>query len=194
MKMKVDMTAIEVKEGRKRFLRLLAADKKVKSVSAMANAIYNSYNYNWFSVSNKGINVYPASDGYVDGRLLRELVSNYEVIMKYARKFEFDNTFEIDAGQSSKLKAIIWVMENWNSSWSKSPYSNSFYDSKNISWSHKPEGSLRVSDHWNFNTYDEMGEGILDGRHCTTKNKNFKSRWAGFETIRNNTALKRVRS
>ncbi|HEM3698663.1 TPA: hypothetical protein U1C85_001740 [Streptococcus suis] len=176
--MKVDMTVTEIKEGRKRFLRLLAADKKVKQVAAMASAIYNSYSYNWFSVSSKGVNVYPASNGYVDGRLLRMLIANHEVVMKYARKFNWDNKFEVSAGETSKLKAIIWVMENWNSNWSKSPYSDSFYDSKKISWSHKPEGSIRVSDHWNFNTYDEMGEGILDGRHCPTKNKNFKSRWA----------------
>jgi hypothetical protein len=33
---------------------------------------------------------------------------------------------------------------------SKSPYSNSYYNSTGISWSGKPEGSLRISDHWNF--------------------------------------------
>lgn len=33
---------------------------------------------------------------------------------------------------------------------SKSPFSNSFYSSKDISWNHKPDGSYRISDHWNF--------------------------------------------
>ncbi len=33
---------------------------------------------------------------------------------------------------------------------SKSPYSNSFYNSKEITWDYKPDRSLRVSDHWNF--------------------------------------------
>ena len=44
----------------------------------------------------------------------------------------------------------------------KSPWSQSFYDTKDISWGHKPEGSVRVSDHWNFETPD--GE-----LHCKTK-------------------------
>lgn len=39
----------------------------------------------------------------------------------------------------------------------KSPYSNSFYNSEHIDWGYKPEGSLRLSDHWNF------GEDI---KHC----------------------------
>lgn len=33
---------------------------------------------------------------------------------------------------------------------SKSPYSNSFYNANGISWDSKPEGSLRLADHWNF--------------------------------------------
>lgn len=32
----------------------------------------------------------------------------------------------------------------------KSPYSQTYYDTDDISWEHKPEGSLRISDHWNF--------------------------------------------
>lgn len=43
----------------------------------------------------------------------------------------------------------------------KSPYSESFYSSDQIDWSFKPEGSYRVSDHWNFNR--------KNGRiHCVT--------------------------
>ncbi|WP_156009772.1 hypothetical protein [Streptococcus ruminantium] len=175
--MKVDMTITEVKKGRKVCSKLIKADQKIKKVSPIAKAVCSSYN-NWFVVSKSGIDVYPSKEGYIDGKLLRELEKNYEIIMKYARKFDCKNQFEIDANQSSKLRAIVWVMENWTSNWSSSPYSDSFYDSKNINWHHKPEGSLRVSDHWNFNTYDELGEGITDGRHCPTKNKNFKSRWA----------------
>lgn len=33
---------------------------------------------------------------------------------------------------------------------SKSPYSNSYYNATDITWDHKPDRSLRVSDHWNF--------------------------------------------
>ncbi|GAA0076570.1 hypothetical protein UT300005_09480 [Clostridium sp. CTA-5] len=32
----------------------------------------------------------------------------------------------------------------------KSPYSLSYYNVPGVSWDHKPEGSLRISDHWNF--------------------------------------------
>lgn len=32
----------------------------------------------------------------------------------------------------------------------KSPYGNSFYNTKGKTWEHTPEGSLRVADHWNF--------------------------------------------
>ena len=56
----------------------------------------------------------------------------------------------------------------------KSPYSNSFYNSHNISWGYKPINSLRVSDHWNFGAnkehcktdieiYDELALGKFDG-------------------------------
>ncbi len=32
----------------------------------------------------------------------------------------------------------------------KSPYSLSYYNVPGVSWDYKPEGSLRISDHWNF--------------------------------------------
>ena len=32
----------------------------------------------------------------------------------------------------------------------KSPYSSSYYNVQGITWDYKPEGSLRISDHWNF--------------------------------------------
>lgn len=48
----------------------------------------------------------------------------------------------------------------------KSPYSFSFYNSKNITWDYKPEGSIRVSDHWNF---------ISKGKkHCILKDREEK--------------------
>ena len=45
----------------------------------------------------------------------------------------------------------------------KSPYSNSFYNSLEIGWSSKPDGSYRVSDHWNFVSQDK--------KHCETTTK-----------------------
>ncbi|WP_052356687.1 hypothetical protein [Faecalimicrobium dakarense] len=37
----------------------------------------------------------------------------------------------------------------------KSPYSDTYYNTSDISWTHKPEGSLRISDHWNFKSRGE---------------------------------------
>lgn len=52
------------------------------------------------------------------------------------------------------------MMKNWYVI-TKSPYSESFYSSDQISWSFKPKGSYRVSDHWNF----KRRNGRL---HCVT--------------------------
>ncbi|MCR8656380.1 hypothetical protein [Paenibacillus endoradicis] len=41
----------------------------------------------------------------------------------------------------------------------KSPYSKSFYN-KEVDWGYKPEGVIRISDHWNFLSHDEI--------HCAT--------------------------
>lgn len=43
---------------------------------------------------------------------------------------------------------------------SKSPYSDSFYNASGITWSHKPDRSIRVADHWNFSNGGEI--------HCVT--------------------------
>lgn len=45
----------------------------------------------------------------------------------------------------------------------KSPYSLSFYNVPNITWEHKPEGSLRISDHWNFISHGK--------KHCVLENR-----------------------
>lgn len=55
---------------------------------------------------------------------------------------------------------IIQKMESWEVI-IKSPYSNTFYDSKEIDWNYKPDGSFRVSDHWNF---EARGK-----KHCLTE-------------------------
>jgi hypothetical protein len=57
--------------------------------------------------------------------------------------------------------SIIEHMKGWDIIY-KSPYSKSFYSSSDISWTNKPDGSFRVSDHWNFTT--NRSERI----HCKT--------------------------
>lgn len=59
---------------------------------------------------------------------------------------------------------IIEMMKEWSIIY-KSPYSKSFYSSDDISWTHKPDGSFRVSDHWNFRS--NRDEKI----HCKTDKK-----------------------
>lgn len=48
-------------------------------------------------------------------------------------------------------------LEQWGIQ-NRSPYSNSWYDTNGIDWDYKPEGSLRLSDHWGWETEGE--------RHC----------------------------
>lgn len=71
----------------------------------------------------------------------------------------------------SELRAWIYIMQNWTEDWSKSPYSQSYYSSSNIDWNYKPEGSLRVSDHWNFT--DMYGV-----THCKTTDGKLCQGWA----------------
>jgi hypothetical protein len=52
-------------------------------------------------------------------------------------------------------------MKDWSVIY-KSPFSNSFYSSMDVDWSHKPDKSYRVSNHWNFKT--NRGNNI----HCQT--------------------------
>jgi len=48
-------------------------------------------------------------------------------------------------------KDIIDIIKDWGIIW-KSPYSDTLYNTKDVSWGIKPDKSLRVSDHWNFQT------------------------------------------
>lgn len=59
-------------------------------------------------------------------------------------------------------KEIEDMMMDWEVRY-KSPYSDTFYNSTDIGWGHKPDGSLRVSDHWNFYTRGKY--------HCQTLQK-----------------------
>ena len=63
------------------------------------------------------------------------------------------------------------VAELADENWSVSPYGDSWYSSKDIDWHYKPEGSLRVSDHWNFT--DRYGI-----THCETTGGQLSQGWA----------------
>lgn len=143
-------------------------DQGVKQYSSIARLLHNSSSDNLFVVSVNEIKVLPSKNGEISTRMLQKIVENHELLIKFIDLFEWDGNFTIYSNQESKLDAFIWVMKNWSDDWSASPFSDSFYSSKNIGWGHKPEGSLRVSDHWNFNTRDERENGISTGQHCRT--------------------------
>lgn len=84
---------------------------------------------------------------------LNKLFKNEEDKKSYAEIKKIINNNEIP----EKVKDEILKFKTINSS----PYSNSFYNSDNINWGSKPEGSIRISDHWNF----ESGGSI----HCKLK-------------------------
>lgn len=65
-----------------------------------------------------------------------------------------------------ELVKLIEIAEKENLVISCSPYSFSFYAHKTneeITWGYKPQNSYRLSDHWNFESNDEI--------HCITKDK-----------------------
>jgi hypothetical protein len=51
----------------------------------------------------------------------------------------------------------------------KSPWSDSFYNAA-VGWGHKPDGSYRISDHWNFKTRGKI--------HCQTTKPIDDNVWA----------------
>lgn len=93
-------------------------------------------------------------------------------MMKYLKKF---STYYINESKgSSKVfpinnlgkflpktiddRIILWIGDNWGNFYKKSPYGHSYYN-KNKSWDITLDGTLRLSDHWNF--YDKKGK-----KHC----------------------------
>lgn len=153
-------------DGRK--LVLKDEDQGIKQYSSLAKLSFNNTDESSFIVSAEEIKVLPTKNGEINASMLQKIAENYKLLLKFIELFEWDGTLEIYSGQDSKLNAFIWIVKNWTDEWSTSPFSYSFYSSKEIGWNHKPEGSLRVADHWNFNTREEREQGILNGQHCRT--------------------------
>lgn len=96
----------------------------------------------------------------------KQLVAEHEDVLNDIAKKQ-----QVILNQNEITNWQVWVLNNYKiGKWSKSPYSNSFYNANNISWGYKPEGSLRISDHWNFESMVE--------KHCVTDNPNFTEGWA----------------
>ncbi|HEN0239740.1 TPA: hypothetical protein U3R06_001047 [Streptococcus agalactiae] len=156
--MKVSTEKTIVKKNWESYLMMIEATEQLKEVSELAEA-----RKSWergFLVTQTEILVYVDESGEVDEQLLKLIDKNHELIAKYANIVNFDEKVKIT--EESQIKAIIYIVENITEEWSQSPYSESFYSAKNIDWGYKPEGSLRVSDHWDFGS---------DGEHCPTVEK-----------------------
>ncbi len=66
--------------------------------------------------------------------------------------------------ESFKITLTAWPVSK------KSPYSNSYYDTKKKRFGYAPTGSHRISDHWNFE---------YDGKlHCCTDRPVAENHWA----------------
>lgn len=63
---------------------------------------------------------------------------------------------------------ILNLLNSWEDI-SFSPYSHSCYNSKNIDWDYKPENSLRLSDHWNFESNGEIHCKLYNNEEYTKK-------------------------
>lgn len=83
---------------------------------------------------------------------------------EFLKKFERDDVecysyyYRTDRIYSKEFYNILFDMfKDWDVV-NVSPYSASTYNSYNISWGYKPEGSLRIADHWNFESHGD--------KHC----------------------------
>lgn len=80
-------------------------------------------------------------------------------ISKIAKE-ETDKVLKMNIWEFSDMPdALIEEIKTWKII-SKSPYSHSYYNDACKSWNYTTEGSLRVSDHWNFVSWGET--------HCPT--------------------------
>ena len=123
------------------------------------------------TVKNGEINVLNIDGNKASQDMIDYVSDNVKKIEFINNQFENMNLFFVENnGLESRNNAFKYLVDNVTADWSKSPYSNSFYNSTDIDWNSKPENSLRVSDHWNFQTGDEM--------HCVTDDPTFKKGWA----------------
>lgn len=109
--------------------------------------------------------------GYIDSigytKINEELKTKIETVgvkdfFKFVSKFGTAYAMPIPAIIIKKVLEYEMV--------SRSPYSDSYYDSKDIDWGYKPIGSLRISDHWNFVSQNEI--------HCKLTNvKRYTRGW-----------------
>lgn len=121
-------------------------DKKEFTINANDLAFIDVNNLDGIEHLTIEKNIYDENENFLYTEDL-EIFLNYDGIAKYL---------------GIPKNVVIEIFKN--KCFEKSPYSNSFYNSKEIGWNSKPEGSLRISDHWNFNSLGDV--------HCKLKNYN----------------------
>lgn len=87
---------------------------------------------------------------------LKELTNRY--FEKFSKDSEICYKYYLQTKKEFTKEFYDVVFEeigNWEEI-SISPYSTSAYNSKNISWGYKPENSLRLADHWNFESQSQI--------------------------------------
>jgi|GEM_PF-5910804 len=108
----------------------------------------------------------------------KDILDYFEEKELYDRKLINHNILYVNLENVDEFEKI-YNMHFSNKPFSKSPYSASCYNAKNISFGNKPNGSARLSDHWNFifeneEVEDEDGNMTYeDVMHCksnTSKN------------------------
>lgn len=95
--------------------------------------------------------------------------------MRYSQLFEEDT--QITAGfwrPKSMPVAAGEAMLTWATVF-KSPFGNSFYSMPGKTWTHTPEGCLRIADHWNFTNKKHGGKRFI---HCPTDKEVPMGTWA----------------
>lgn len=109
----------------------------------------------------------------LDQSLLNSIQARFNQIQKYLHHFDL-NAVEFMQNQNhtndATNQATLYIIDHFNESWSKSPYSESYYDVTDVDFGFKPENSIRVSNHWNFYTGTQI--------HCATDDVNFTDGWA----------------
>ena len=118
--------------------------KKRKETLKVFKETYDRYNYE------KALEEYEKKEKEVE-----KLFKDEKDYMNFVEFYNFVESKEIPEA----VKNDVLNFKKIN----RSPYSNSFYDTDNITWDYKPEGSIRISDHWNFQS--SIGNKV----HCKLK-------------------------
>ena len=90
---------------------------------------------------------------YIDNTTFKEAISKNSCFKNISTIYNVDNDFPIE---------LIKEITSWEVL-HKSPYGKSYYNTTDLNWGYKPDKSLRISDHWNFQTFSHKTK-----KHCQT--------------------------